>query len=64
MKTGNMDSHAALCISSETHDARRTENAFSRIKQYAAPHRRRLLVVEDNSGEQLSIRALLGRYRN
>jgi CheY-like chemotaxis protein len=36
------------------------EAAFARIKQYAAPRRRRLLVVEDNDLEQLSIRELLG----
>ena len=34
--------------------------AFSRIKNYAAPHLKHLLVVEDNPGEQLSIRELLG----
>jgi HAMP domain-containing protein/CheY-like chemotaxis protein/signal transduction histidine kinase len=34
--------------------------AFSRIKEYAAPHLKRLLVVEDNPAEQLSIRELLG----
>jgi len=34
--------------------------AFSRIKDYAAPHLKRLLVVEDNPAEQLSIRELLG----
>jgi CheY-like chemotaxis protein len=33
--------------------------AIARIKQYAAPRRKRLLVVEDNPAEQLSIRALL-----
>jgi len=36
------------------------ETALSRIKQYAAPRRKRLLVVEDNPAEQLSIRELLG----
>jgi HAMP domain-containing protein/CheY-like chemotaxis protein/signal transduction histidine kinase len=36
------------------------EAAFARIKQYAAPHRKRLLIVEDNDAEQLSIQALLG----
>jgi CheY-like chemotaxis protein len=36
------------------------EAAFARIKQYASPRRRRLLVVEDNDLEQLSIRELLG----
>jgi HAMP domain-containing protein/CheY-like chemotaxis protein/signal transduction histidine kinase len=36
------------------------EAALSRIKAYAAPRRKRLLVVEDNPAEQLSIRELLG----
>jgi HAMP domain-containing protein/CheY-like chemotaxis protein/signal transduction histidine kinase len=36
------------------------EHAFSRIKEYAQPRRKRLLVVEDSDIEQLSIRALLG----
>jgi HAMP domain-containing protein/CheY-like chemotaxis protein/signal transduction histidine kinase len=36
------------------------QNAFARIKEYASPHLKRLLVVEDNPGEQLSIRELLG----
>jgi CheY-like chemotaxis protein len=35
------------------------EQALSRIKDYAAPRRRRLLIVEDNRAEQLSIRELL-----
>src|SRR5437870_9821801 len=34
--------------------------ALMRIKEYAAPRRKRLLVVEDNPAEQLSIRELLG----
>jgi CheY-like chemotaxis protein/HAMP domain-containing protein/signal transduction histidine kinase len=34
--------------------------ALSRIRQYTAPRRKRLLVVEDNPAEQLSIKALLG----
>ena len=34
--------------------------ALNRIKQYAATPRKRLLVVEDNPAEQLSIGALLG----
>jgi CheY-like chemotaxis protein len=34
--------------------------AFARIKEYTAPRRKRLLVVEDDPGEQLSIRELLG----
>jgi HAMP domain-containing protein/CheY-like chemotaxis protein/signal transduction histidine kinase len=36
------------------------EDALTRIKEYAAPRRKRLLVVEDNAAEQLSIRELLG----
>ncbi|HXE30198.1 MAG TPA: HAMP domain-containing protein [Terriglobales bacterium] len=35
------------------------EDALARIKSYAAAQRRRLLVVEDDPAEQLSIRALL-----
>jgi HAMP domain-containing protein/CheY-like chemotaxis protein/signal transduction histidine kinase len=35
------------------------ESALNRIKEYTAPRRRRLLVVEDNPAEQLSIRELL-----
>ena len=33
--------------------------ALSRIKEYATPRRKRLLVVEDNDAEQMSITALL-----
>jgi CheY-like chemotaxis protein/signal transduction histidine kinase len=36
------------------------EAALARIKEYAAPRRRRLLVVEDNVVEQMSISELLG----
>ncbi|MBO0736452.1 MAG: response regulator [Alphaproteobacteria bacterium] len=36
------------------------EAALERIKSYAAPHRRRLLVIEDSPAEQLGISALLG----
>jgi len=36
------------------------EAAFSRIKEYTAPRRKRLLVVEDDPGEQFSIQELLG----
>jgi HAMP domain-containing protein/signal transduction histidine kinase/DNA-binding response OmpR family regulator len=34
--------------------------ALARIKDYAQPRRKRLLIVEDNEAEQLSIEALLG----
>jgi HAMP domain-containing protein/CheY-like chemotaxis protein/signal transduction histidine kinase len=36
------------------------ETALARIKEYAAPRRKRLLIIEDNPAEQLSIRELLG----
>jgi CheY-like chemotaxis protein len=36
------------------------EMALARIKEYSSPRRKRLLVVEDNPAEQLSIRELLG----
>jgi HAMP domain-containing protein/CheY-like chemotaxis protein/signal transduction histidine kinase len=36
------------------------DEALSRIKEFAEPRRRRLLVVEDNAAEQMSIRELLG----
>ena len=36
------------------------EAAIARIKEYAQPRRKRLLVVEDNPAEQLSIGELLG----
>jgi HAMP domain-containing protein/signal transduction histidine kinase/DNA-binding response OmpR family regulator len=36
------------------------DQALLKIKEYASPRRKRLLVVEDNPAEQLSIRELLG----
>jgi HAMP domain-containing protein/signal transduction histidine kinase/DNA-binding response OmpR family regulator len=36
------------------------EAAFSRIREYSTPRLKRLLIVEDNPAEQLSIRELLG----
>jgi CheY-like chemotaxis protein len=36
--------------------------ALSRIQEYAKPRRKRLLLVEDNAAEQLSIRELLGHH--
>ncbi len=36
------------------------ESALNRIKEYSTPRRKRLLVVEDNPAEQLSIKELLG----
>ncbi len=39
---------------------RASSAALARIKEYARPRRKRLLVVEDNAAEQMSIRELLG----
>ncbi|MGA7885876.1 MAG: response regulator, partial [Acidobacteriaceae bacterium] len=36
------------------------EAALTRIREYSQPRRKRLLVIEDNPAEQLSIRELLG----
>jgi CheY-like chemotaxis protein len=36
------------------------EVALTRIREYSSPRRKRLLVVEDNTAEQLSIKELLG----
>ena len=36
------------------------DEALSRIKEFAEPRRKRLLIVEDNQVEQMSIRELLG----
>jgi HAMP domain-containing protein/CheY-like chemotaxis protein/signal transduction histidine kinase len=36
------------------------ESALERIKEYSSPRRKRLLVIEDNPAEQMSIRELLG----
>jgi HAMP domain-containing protein/CheY-like chemotaxis protein/signal transduction histidine kinase len=36
------------------------DDALSRIKEFAEPRRKRLLIVEDNQIEQMSIRELLG----
>src|SRR6185312_15522223 len=36
------------------------EAAFNRVREYASPRRKRLLVVEDNPAEQLSVKELLG----
>ena len=36
------------------------EAAFERIKDYASPRRKRLLIVEDNHAELLGIKELLG----
>ncbi|HKD46774.1 MAG TPA: HAMP domain-containing protein [Rhizomicrobium sp.] len=40
--------------------ARGVQNALSKVKAYVRPRKKRLLVIEDNPAEQLSIEALLG----
>ena len=48
------------------HDRRASATALSQIKEYAKPRRKRLLIVEDNAAEQLSITAAARsrRYRD
>ncbi|HXM97597.1 MAG TPA: response regulator, partial [Candidatus Dormibacteraeota bacterium] len=53
-------SRGAFSFVQKPTSANELNEAFSRIKEYASPHLKRLLVVEDNPGEQLSIRELLG----
>ena len=50
----------SICLCNEAHHPGGIGAALTRIKDYAAPRRKRLLVVEDNPAEQLSIRELLG----
>jgi CheY-like chemotaxis protein len=53
-------SRGAFAFLTKPTDRSSLEAAFSRIKHYAAPRRKRLLVVEDDPSEQFSIRELLG----
>jgi CheY-like chemotaxis protein len=41
-------------------DAKGLEDALFKIREYATPRRRRLLIVEDNPAERMSIKELLG----
>src|SRR3989304_2993188 len=50
----------AFAFMSKSTTAQGLGAALIRIKEYAKPHRKRLLVVEDNAAEQLSIEQLLG----
>jgi HAMP domain-containing protein/CheY-like chemotaxis protein/signal transduction histidine kinase len=52
--------HGAFAFVSKPATAEELDAAFVRIKEYAASPRKRLLIVEDNPAEQLSIRELLG----
>jgi CheY-like chemotaxis protein len=65
MLTMDEDWHHGLCRGAFSFVTKPTtpeglENALTRIKEYTKPRRKRLLVVEDNPAEQLSIRELLG----
>ena len=61
MKTGNMDCRAALRVCDQADYARKDSTQRSPgSRNIRAPRRKRLLVVEDNPAEQLSIRELLG----
>jgi CheY-like chemotaxis protein len=53
-------SRGAFSFVTKPSSAEDLDAAFTRIKDYSQPRRKRLLVVEDNPAEQLSIRELLG----
>jgi len=50
----------SLLLPGQTGDTAVLEQCFDRIKAFVAPHRKRLLVVEDNATESESIIELLG----
>jgi len=50
----------AFAFVSKPTSAEGVQDALERIKNYAQPRRRRLLIVEDNPAEQMSISELLG----
>ncbi|MFZ0661166.1 MAG: HAMP domain-containing protein [Acidobacteriaceae bacterium] len=53
-------SHGAFAFVTKPTTTEGLEAAISRIRQYATPRRKRLLVVEDDPAQQLSIETLLG----
>jgi CheY-like chemotaxis protein/signal transduction histidine kinase/HAMP domain-containing protein len=53
-------SRGAFSFLTKPANAEELEDAFARIRSYASRDRKRLLVVEDNAAEQLSINELLG----
>jgi HAMP domain-containing protein/CheY-like chemotaxis protein len=53
-------SHGAFAFVTKPTTSEGLEAAIMRIRQYASPRRKRLLVVEDDPAQQLSIEALLG----
>jgi hypothetical protein len=50
----------AFSFMSKPTTAEGLDNALSRIKTFAQPRRRRLLIVEDNAAERMSVTELLG----
>jgi len=53
-------SQGAFAFVTKPTTAEGVQDALRKIKDYAQPRRKRLLVVEDNAAEQMSIRELLG----
>jgi HAMP domain-containing protein/CheY-like chemotaxis protein/signal transduction histidine kinase len=53
-------SHGAFAFVTKPTTTEGLEAAITRIREYAAPRRKRLLVVEDDAAQRLSIEALLG----
>jgi CheY-like chemotaxis protein/nitrogen-specific signal transduction histidine kinase len=52
-------SRGAFCFVTKPASAKSIEASLAKIKDYAVPRRRRLLVIEDDATERLSITALL-----
>ena len=52
--------HGAFSFLTKPTSAEALRSALDRIKAYAAPRRKRLLIVEDNPAEQFSVTELLG----
>jgi CheY-like chemotaxis protein/signal transduction histidine kinase len=52
-------SRGAFCFVTKPASTKSIEASLAKIKDYAVPRRRRLLVIEDNAAERLSITALL-----
>ena len=53
-------SHGAFAFVTKPTTTEGLSAAITRIREYASPRRKRLLIVEDEPAQQLSIRALLG----
>jgi CheY-like chemotaxis protein len=53
-------SHGAFAFVTKPTTTEGLEEAIARVRQYSTPRRKRLLVVEDDPAQQLSIEALLG----